>query len=91
MNISLKWLKKYVDIPEELSAEELAEKITMSIVEVDSFYRQADNLENIIIGQIKKINKHPNADKLKVCDVSAGKKGSFSSAPGSRIDPDWFG
>ncbi len=77
MNISLNWLKNYVDIPSELSAEELAEKITMSIVEVESFYRQADNLENIIIGQIKKINKHPNADKLKVCDVSAGKKGSF--------------
>ena len=77
MNISLKWLKNYVDIPNELSAEELAEKITMSIVEVDNFHRQADNLENIIVGQIKKINKHPNADKLKVCDVSAGKKGSF--------------
>jgi phenylalanyl-tRNA synthetase beta chain len=77
MNISLKWLKSYVEVPKELSAEELAKKITMSIVEVDSFVKQADNLEGIVVAQIKEINKHPDADKLKVCSVDAGKKGSF--------------
>lgn len=77
MNISLKWLKSYVEIPKELSAEELAERITMSIVEVDNFIKQADTLENIVVAQIKEINKHPDADKLQVCSVDAGKKGSF--------------
>ncbi len=77
MNISLKWLKSYVDIPEELSAKELAEKITMSIVEIDAFVEQARNLQNIIVAQVKEIKDHPNADKLKVCSVDAGKKGSF--------------
>lgn len=78
MNISLKWLNNYVDIPKELSVEELAEKITMSIVEVDSFVKQSDNLENIIVARVKEINDHPNADKLKVCQVDAGKRGNFT-------------
>ncbi|MCD4705132.1 hypothetical protein K8R66_03590, partial [bacterium] len=75
MKISLKWLKNYVDIPNEISAPDLAEKITMSIVEVDGFVNQAENLENIVVGKIVKISKHPDADKLEVCQVDAGKKG----------------
>jgi phenylalanyl-tRNA synthetase beta chain len=77
MNISLKWLKSYVEIPKEISAEELAERITMSVVEVDGFVKQADSLEGIVVAQIKEINKHPDADKLQVCSVDTGKKGSF--------------
>jgi phenylalanyl-tRNA synthetase beta chain len=77
MNISLKWLKSYVEIPKEISAEELAERITMSIVEVEGIIKQADNSEGIVVAQVKEINKHPDADKLQVCSVDAGKKGSF--------------
>ena len=77
MNISLKWLKSYVEIPKELSVAELAERITMSIVEVDGIINQADDLEGIVVAQVKEINNHPDADKLKVCSVDAGKKGSF--------------
>ncbi len=77
MNISLKWLKSYVEIPKELSAKELAEKITMSIVEVENFTKQSDDLENIVVAQVKEVNNHPDADKLKVCSVDAGKRGSF--------------
>ena len=77
MDISLKWLKNYVEIPKELSAEELAERITMSIVEVEGFVKQADNLEDIVVAQVKEINDHPDADKLKVISVDAGNKGSF--------------
>ena len=77
MNISLKWLKSYVEIPKELSAKDLAEKITMSIVEVEGFLKQVENLDNIVVAQIKEINKHPDADKLQVCSVDAGKRGSF--------------
>jgi phenylalanyl-tRNA synthetase beta chain len=91
MNISLKWLKSYVEIPKELSAEELAERITMSIIEVDGFIKQADNLEGIVVAQIKEINKHPDADKLQVISVDAGKKGSFKVVcGGNNLRKDMF-
>ena len=77
MFVSKEWLKNYVEIPDSLSSQELADKITMSIVEVDNIIIQGENLENIVVAQIKEINDHPNADKLKICHVDAGKRGVF--------------
>jgi len=54
MNISYKWLKQYVDLPDSLSPEEIALKMTMSIVEVEGFKNQEENMENIVIGLVKK-------------------------------------
>jgi len=72
MNISYKWLKQYVDLPDSLSPEEIALKMTMSIVEVEGFKNQEENMENIVIGLVKKIEKHPDADKLQVVNVDLG-------------------
>lgn len=75
MYISKKWLGNYVELPKELDTQELAEKITTSIVEVDNFFDQEKELENIIVAKIIEINNHPNADKLKICQVDAGSQG----------------
>jgi len=72
MNISFNWLKKYVSLPDSVSAEEVAEKLKLSTVEVEGIVRQGKDLENIIVGKIMSAEKHPNADKLKVCKVDAG-------------------
>ncbi|MDD3284328.1 MAG: phenylalanine--tRNA ligase subunit beta [Patescibacteria group bacterium] len=77
MFVSKQWLKNYVDIPDNLSPQELADKITMSIVEIENIIIQGENLENIVVAQVKEINNHPNADKLKICHVDAGKRGVF--------------
>lgn len=69
MKISLNWIKQYVSIPDNLSAKELALKLTMSTVEVDGYENQGKNLDNIIVGQIINIKPHPNADRLRLVDT----------------------
>lgn len=71
MNISINWLKKYVDLS-GISPEEIANKLTMSTVEVEAVDPVASQLENVFVGKINKIMPHPNADKLKLADIDLG-------------------
>ena len=68
MNISLNLIKKYVDI-DDISVEDVKDAFTEHIIEIDDVIDRKKAFENIIVGKIEKIEKHPNADKLKVCDV----------------------
>lgn len=73
MKVSLNWLKQYVELPKDLSPEELALKLTMSTVEVERVINQSEQYKNMVVGEIIEIIDHPNADKLKVCKVKTGK------------------
>ncbi|MBD3233484.1 MAG: phenylalanine--tRNA ligase subunit beta [candidate division Zixibacteria bacterium] len=70
MNISYNWLKSI--IPLEWSVEKLADKLTMSGTEVEAIEEFGAEFDNIVTAQVKSVEKHPNADKLKVCEVSDG-------------------
>jgi len=70
MIISLSWLKQYVDF--DLSPQELADKLTMIGLEVDSITDRYEYLKTVITGKIISITPHPNADKLTVCNVNTG-------------------
>lgn len=72
MLVSLNWLKKYTDIPEDLSMEQLAHDLTMRTVEVEGYYNPADNYRGVIIAKILSIAPHPDADRLRICQVDAG-------------------
>jgi len=72
MRISLNWLQKYVDI--KISTEELANKLTMVGFEVESVEYLGKKYDNFVIGEVLNVNKHPNADKLTVCNVNIGSK-----------------
>ncbi|MBI5728973.1 MAG: phenylalanine--tRNA ligase subunit beta [Candidatus Magasanikbacteria bacterium] len=72
MNISYNWLKKYVALPSSVTASEVAEKLKMSTVEVEGIMETGQALENVVVGQVVSAEKHPNADKLKVCSVNLG-------------------
>ncbi|NLY10414.1 MAG: phenylalanine--tRNA ligase subunit beta [Firmicutes bacterium] len=72
MKVSLNWLKDYVDI--SMDPNELADKLTMVGLEVESVEPLGLPLENVYVGQISKIEKHPNADELSVCEVSLGER-----------------
>ncbi len=74
MYISKNWLKDYVDLPDSLSADDLALQLTMSTVEVEKVVDQKKNLENIVVGKVVKLKKHPDADKLTVCRVTDGQQ-----------------
>ena len=71
MNTALSWIKAYVP---ELSCtdQEYADVMTLTGTKVETYERLDRNLEKIVIGQIQKIEKHPDADKLIVCQVDIG-------------------
>ena len=70
MLVSLKWLKDYIDL--ELSAEELADRLTMAGLEVDEIQTLAPKFSGVVAAKILSVRPHPNADKLSLCDVTDG-------------------
>ena len=71
MNTSLSWVKAYVpDL--DVTAQEYTDAMTLSGTKVEGFEELDADLEKIVIGQIDKIEKHPDADKLVVCQVNIG-------------------
>ncbi|MGN0165972.1 MAG: phenylalanine--tRNA ligase subunit beta [Lachnospiraceae bacterium] len=75
MNTSLSWIKAYV--PElQCSAQEYTDRMTLTGTKVEGFECLDADLEKIIVGKINKIEKHPDADKLIVCQVQIDEEGT---------------
>ncbi|MDH3986890.1 MAG: phenylalanine--tRNA ligase subunit beta [Gammaproteobacteria bacterium] len=72
MKFSEKWLREWVD--PAVSTEELVEQLTMAGLEVDSVEPAGAGLESLLVGEVISVDKHPDADKLKVCQVHAGQE-----------------
>lgn len=73
MNTALSWIKAYV--PElDCTDQEYCDAMTLSGTKVEGFERTDKNLEKIVVGQILSIERHPDADKLVVCQVDIGEK-----------------
>lgn len=71
MNTALSWIKAYVpDLT--CTDQEYMDAMTLSGTKVEGYSRLDKNLEKIVVGQIEKIEKHPDADKLIVCQVNIG-------------------
>ncbi|MXV74020.1 phenylalanine--tRNA ligase subunit beta [Candidatus Poribacteria bacterium] len=70
MNVTLNWLKTYIDF--ECSAGELADRLTMLGIEVESVKQPGAELEGVVVGSVNAIKPHPNADKLVLCQVDIG-------------------
>ena len=71
MNTSLSWIKMFVpDL--DVTAQEYTDAMTLSGTKVEGFEKLDADLENIVIGQIEKIERHPDADKLIICQVNVG-------------------
>jgi len=70
MLVSLKWLKDYVDV--DLTAVQLADKLTMAGLEVDEIKTIAPAFSGVAVAKILSVKPHPNADKLSLCDVTDG-------------------
>lgn len=70
MKVSLSWLNAYV--PVETDPESLAQALTMSGLEVEAVSNRYEYLDSVLVGRIVKITPHPNADKLRLCEVDIG-------------------
>ena len=72
MQVSIKWLKDYIDFNE--TAEELADKLTMAGVPVENVIRADAGLEKVVTGRIEKLEPHANSDHLQICTMNVGAK-----------------
>lgn len=73
MNTSLSWIKAYVpDL--DVTAQEYTDAMTLSGTKVEGYKKMDDHLDKIVTGEILSIEKHPDADKLIVCQVNVGKE-----------------
>ena len=71
MNTPISWIKAYVpDLDVDIA--EFVDKMTLSGSHVESVDKKDKNLEKIVVGKIETINRHPDADKLVVCQVNIG-------------------
>ena len=70
MKVTLNWLKQYVDF--DWSPEELTERLTMLGLEVEGVEKLGGGFEGIVVAEVLSREKHPNADKLSLCQVSDG-------------------
>ena len=85
MNISEQWLREWVDPP--LSTEELAHQITMAGLEVDAIEPVAGVFSGVVVAEIVAAEQHPDADKLRVCQVNTGSETVqiVCGAPNARV------
>jgi phenylalanyl-tRNA synthetase beta chain len=87
MRISLNWLRELVDVAQ--APEELAETLTMAGFEVEEIEDRRPWADGVLLGKIVAIEQHPNADKLRVCQVDVGKPEPLNivcGAPNARAD-----
>lgn len=87
MRISLNWLRELVDVA--IAPEELAETLTMAGFEVEDIEDRRTWADGVVLGKIVAIEQHPNADKLRVCQVDVGKAEPLNivcGAPNARAD-----
>jgi phenylalanyl-tRNA synthetase beta chain len=85
MNVPERWLRSFCNPP--LTAEKLAQLLTMSGLEVEACAPVAPPFSGVVVGEILEVARHPNADKLTVCTVNAGKRklSVVCGAPNARV------
>jgi phenylalanyl-tRNA synthetase beta chain len=72
MNISINWIKDYVDLPTDISPRELGVKFTLATCEVEGVETSGSHLNEVKVVQITKIEPHPDADKLRLVTFNTG-------------------
>ncbi len=73
MLISYNWLQDYVDV-KDFSPQEVAEKLTRGGIEVDYIHQLGEGISGVVVGYVEDCKQHPNADKLRVCQVNIGEE-----------------
>jgi phenylalanyl-tRNA synthetase beta chain len=72
MKVPYKWLKDYVDI--NVSPKELGDRLTLSGSKVEEVITSGEEIQNVVTGKILKIEQHPDAEKLVICQVEVGQE-----------------
>jgi len=74
MRVSLNLIKKYIDLPKDITYEQMAHDMTLRTVEVEEVCDMKARYHDIVVGKILELKQHPNADRLKICITDVGEK-----------------
>src|SRR5690348_4958644 len=81
MKLPLGWLAEFVTL--DASVDELCRRLTLAGLEVEGVERVAPGFSDVFVARVLKVERHPNADRLNLCDVDAGAVGRFSVVCGA--------
>ena len=81
MNLSMKWLKEFVDI--NMAPRAFSEAMTMSGSKVEGYETEGEKINKVVVGKVLSIEKHPDADKLVICQLDVGKDAPIQIVTGA--------
>lgn len=81
MKVSLNWLRDFVDI--DVDTAVLAQKLVSAGFEVEEIVDQSAGMKNVVLGKIVKLEKHPDADKLQICQINVGEADNIQIVTGA--------
>ena len=82
MNLSMRWLKEFVDL--DVSAHDYAADMTMSGSKVEGYTVEGSDISNVVVGKCLSVEKHPNADSLVICQIDVGEKEPLQIVTGAK-------
>ena len=82
MNLSMKWLKEFVTL-DEMPIRDFTEAMTLSGSKVESYEVEGSEIENVVVGKVLSIEKHPDSDHLVICQLDTGSDASLQIVTGA--------
>lgn len=86
MDLSMRWLKDYVDIG-EVSMRDFSEAMSMSGSKVEGWKTEFDEVKNVVVGKILSVEKHPDSDHLVICQLDVGQEEPVQIVTGASQRP----
>lgn len=83
MNLSMKWLNDFLDLS-DVEIKEFCEKMTLSGSKVEKYETEGALINKVVVGRVLSIEKHPDADKLVVCQVDVGAEEAIQIVTGAK-------
>lgn len=84
MKLSMKWLAEHVDLPANLTPRQFSEDMTMTGQKVEGYEIVGEDIQNVVVGRILSIQKHPDSDHLLICQVDVGKTSPVQIVTGAQ-------
>ena len=84
MIVSLEWLKDYTDV--QVSPETFCDRMIMSGSNLETMEMAGEDIKDVVVGRIEKIERHPDADKLVVCFLNIGEKEAKGKDEGTGLE-----
>src|SRR5947207_477794 len=81
MKLPLSWLRKFVQV--DASATEIADRLSAAGLVVENIEKVEPAFQNVVVAKVLEAGRHPNADRVSLCQVDAGPKGRFSVVCGA--------